>query len=352
MEETKVFLLDHIRRYPKLRPQDLLKALHQSVFGCGHFITDEASAFEFLRQESEAPAPSVEIEPLDGDYCRVPLGYLRHTGLSQETLFRLFVLSAEVPDVSTTGLEEKLAALTELAEANLLPFPAAEMRAAISQWRNEGFPLCRHSQAFRDAYRPTYRVIRKEFLWFLPLLAAIDRTVQNQSRTVVAIEGGSASGKSTLSAMLSRIYGCTVFHMDDFFLRPEQRTPERFSEPGGNVDRERLLAEVLDPLTRGAPIHYQRYDCHTQALQPSVEVIPKALTIVEGAYSMHPLLANHYNLSAFLKISPELQHQRILTRNGPEFAERFFTMWIPLETAYFEALDPAGRCDLILEVPQ
>ena len=33
--------------------------------------------------------------------------------------------------------------------------------------------------------------------------------------------------------------------MDDFFLRPEQRRPERFAEPGGNVDRERFAAEVL-----------------------------------------------------------------------------------------------------------
>jgi hypothetical protein len=67
---------------------------------------------------------------------------------------------------------------------------------------------------------------------------------------------------------------------------------------------------------------------------------------------MHPLLANHYDLSVFLRISPDLQHRRILNRNGPAMAERFFSMWVPLETTYFEALDPAGRCDLILEVPQ
>ena len=37
--------------------------------------------------------------------------------------------------------------------------------------------------------------------------------------------------------------------MDDFFLRPEQRTEERLKEVGGNVDRERFLEEVARPLT-------------------------------------------------------------------------------------------------------
>ena len=65
---------------------------------------------------------------------------------------------------------------------------------------------------------------------------------------VIAIEGGSASGKTTLGALLETLYDCTVFHMDDFFLRPEQRTPERYAEVGGNIDRERFLEEVLIPL--------------------------------------------------------------------------------------------------------
>ena len=36
--------------------------------------------------------------------------------------------------------------------------------------------------------------------------------------------------------------------MDDFFLPPALRTPERRSEPGGNVHYERFLTEVLPNL--------------------------------------------------------------------------------------------------------
>ena len=60
------------------------------------------------------------------------------------------------------------------------------------------------------------------------LLARIDCLMAERERVIVAVDGGSASGKTTLGALLQSVYACPVFHMDDFFLRPEQRTPERF----------------------------------------------------------------------------------------------------------------------------
>ena len=67
-------------------------------------------------------------------------------------------------------------------------------------------------------------------------------------RIIIAIDGRCASGKSALASNLENELGCAVFHMDDFFLRPEQRTPQRYAEPGGNVDRERFWEEILEPL--------------------------------------------------------------------------------------------------------
>lgn len=83
-----------------------------------------------------------------------------------------------------------------------------------------------------------------------------------------------------------------------------------------------------------------------------MEVPQTPLTVVEGAYSLHPALAEAYDLTVFLRISPELQRERLLKRNGPDGAERFLSVWVPLENAYFAALDPARRCDLILEVTE
>lgn len=349
-KETTEFLLTHCAAWSALEPQDLLKALHQSVFGCGHFVTDDAKAYlrEELAAVSRTEGPNAES--LDGDFCRVHLRMLGNTGLREDTLFRLFFLSAREGCGSVALLEEKLAVLLELACEGRLPWGYEPVAAAVEQWKADGYPARHHSPAFRAAYHPAYRVIHKKFLPLLPLLAAIDRCGVDREQTVVAIEGGSASGKTTLAALLEQVYDCTVFHMDDYFLQPEQRTPQRLAEPGGNVDRERFAQEILLPLKRGENICYRPFDCQTQSLLPPVMVQPKPLVIVEGAYSMHPELAEQYDLSAFLRVPPEVQRRRIGVRNTPEMAERFFSTWIPMEHMYFDAMDTANRCDLILEV--
>ena len=58
---------------------------------------------------------------------------------------------------------------------------------------------------------------------FAPLFEKIDGILK-KGRVNLAIEGGSASGKSTLADMLTQVYDCNVFHTDDFFLQPYQRT--------------------------------------------------------------------------------------------------------------------------------
>ena len=57
----------------------------------------------------------------------------------------------------------------------------------------------------------------------------IDMLLEEKDFAVVAIDGKCTSGKTTLASKLAELYDCNMFHMDDFFLRPEQRTPERFA---------------------------------------------------------------------------------------------------------------------------
>ena len=239
--------------------------------------------------------------------------------------------------------------LLELIKEGTLPFKERDVREAIEEWKADGFPACHHSEEFRNAYFPAYRVIKKEYALFLSLFVKIDNMLQRGSVNL-AIEGGCASGKSTLGKLLKQVYDCTVFHMDDFFLQPKQRTRERLEEPGGNVDRERFLQEVLSPLSQNIPIEYRSFDCHTLTLQPSIMLFPKKLNVVEGVYCMHPELEQYYNLSVFLDITPKQQKERIRKRNSKELAERFFNEWIPMEQRYFEAMDVKKRCDINIEI--
>lgn len=341
-------ILAHCREYPRLRLADLFKFLYQSTHGCEHMIASPERVIDYIRKEAESsPMDAPCVRPLCGSYSRVFLSCLG-TGLRADTLGKLFCLSAKHEGGAGEMLEKSLAVLLSLAEREVLPFEREEVFRAGEEWKAAGYPAIHHSEEFRAAYRPAYRVISNDYVPFLPLLARLD-TALARGKVTLAIEGGSASGKTTLAALLKEIYGCTVFHMDDFFLRPEQRTLERLAEIGGNVDRERFLAEVLLPLRCGETVSYRPYDCSTGEVAPPTLVEPTDLVVVEGAYSMHPDLVAHYDLSVFLRISPERQRARIEKRNSPAMAKRFFREWIPLETRYFEGTNAPERCDLVIE---
>ena len=350
-DKTKKLLMEQYDAYPAMQIRDVFKFLHQSAFGCEHLVSSLEKAVSYIKEEYEGIdcTQSKRIEPLDGDYSRVPLTLLAD-GLSADTLSKLFYMSAKKEDGAAL-LKEKLNAARELIAEKHLPFDADAFDRAADEWEGEGFPAVRHSDAFREAYKPAYRVIANAYVPFIPLFAELDRRLA-KGPVRLAIEGGSASGKTTLSAILTEVYDCTAFHMDDFFLRMEQRTPERYAEIGGNVDRERFLSEVLEPMSKGEPVIYQPFDCSKMALGEKETVIPKRFAFTEGAYSMHPELSPYYDFSVFLDISPELQRARILRRNSPQFAERFFNEWIPYEKRYFSEFCIPEKCDMRIEIRQ
>ena len=178
----------------------------------------------------------------------------------------------------------------------------------------------------------------------------IDTLLQKKEQVIIAIDGNCTAGKTTLATKLAEVYDCNVFHMDDFFLRPEQRTPERYAEVGGNVDYERFMEEVMLPLKTGKIFSYRPFDCSTFTLAQPVTVTPKKLNLIEGTYSHHPYFGNPYDLKVLLTVTPEIQRERILQR--PEFLhKRFFEEWIPMENRYFDVLklsaDPKDSKEIV-----
>lgn len=185
---------------------------------------------------------------------------------------------------------------------------------------------------------------------FEPIIEKIKSLPRESAPVIVAIDGRCASGKTTATAAVSGKLGCAVFHMDDFFLRPEQRTAERLSTPGGNVDYERFFDEILKPLKSSEKeITYRPFSCKTQSLCDAVKVSVTPVCIVEGSYSCHPALREYYDLKVFLTVSPSEQMKRIISREGDAVAAVFKEKWIPLEEKYFSACEIEKSCDIVIE---
>ncbi len=169
--------------------------------------------------------------------------------------------------------------------------------------------------------------------------------VKNE-RLLIAIDGKCASGKTTLAEHIGQQIDCNIFHTDDYFLRPEQRTKDRLNEPGGNIDRERFSLEIIIPVLQGKDFYYYPYNCRKGALDDPIRSECKPINIIEGAYSCHPAMREYYDLRIFLSVSADKQLERLRKRENAESLEKFISKWIPLEERYFSSLNIPGHCDM------
>ena len=146
---------------------------------------------------------------------------------------------------------------------------------------------------------------------FKPAVDEINEIVKQEDNTdrpiLVAIDGRCGSGKTTLGEYLKGQFDCNLFHMDDFFLRMEQRTPDRMKETGGNVDYERFYETVLIPVQKKESVCYQPFSCKEWRLLDAYEIPYKRINIIEGSYSLHPYFGKPYQLKIFMNIASDVQ---------------------------------------------
>lgn len=224
--QTRAFLLAHCQAYPRLELTDLFKALYQSACGCEHLVGDASAAAAYITDEAASckPHSGAVIEPLDGEYVRVHLDILKD-GLSADTFARLFACSAEHHDGAKALLEEKLDVLLRLAARGEIPFSLEATRAAVDAGKKAGLPACHHSETFRRAYAPAYRLMKAEYARLLPLLSRIDAALRDSDRVLLALDGACASGKTTLAAFSRSCMAAPCFIWMTSFSVPSSARP-------------------------------------------------------------------------------------------------------------------------------
>lgn len=351
----KEILLKNCAKYPQMQVQDAVKLLYQSEFGGGHMISDIGKSLDRICEESLKNASQFDkdrqksinyksepYEFIGNGICRIYLSAL-DDGLRPETLNQMFVWTAKHKTGTVAGFERKLEVLLDCCRSGELSWSVEEVQRYLSAYKMQGYPVVSHSDVYRETYQPSYRVVDEKFVRYYPVILEIDRALMRAEKVVaagkpltVSIDGMCGAGKSTLGSLLSQIYDCNLFHMDDFFLRSEQRTSQRYAEAGGNIDYERFKEEVLDHLSDPDGLTYQVFDCGKRALGERRHVPYKSLNVIEGSYSQHPYFGEVYDLKFFCGIEPKEQLRRIERRNGRAMLEMFQSQWIPMENQYLE----------------
>ena len=151
-----------LEKYPESEPQDIVKLLYQREFGPAHAISDPERTLNWLKEEyaSCVQEEDCPFEYIGGGYARLHLARLDANGIAPEKAADAFVKSA-VPAGDKKAFAEML---TELAQDELVKELCPGLPAYIEDYIAADCPAVHHSESFREAYRPAYRVVKPELL--------------------------------------------------------------------------------------------------------------------------------------------------------------------------------------------
>ena len=169
MKFVNQLLSAHLVRYPAMQLDDIYKLLHQAALGPGHAVDNSAAARKRLDQElaalAEGPAePLPDIISPDGRLARVHLRSYLAAGGNPDALHRAFVETANSYPASPDKLAKFCDCLGDLAAAGGIPFAREDVLAYFEKISGDGYPAVHHSDAFRRAYQPAYRVVAVDLL--------------------------------------------------------------------------------------------------------------------------------------------------------------------------------------------
>jgi hypothetical protein len=159
----EALLMEHHTRYPLSTERDWYKLIHQAVLGPEHLMGPNAHAR--LEEEFEAieAAEGELLEPIGLGNCRARL-HLRPAkalGIRTDAIFEAMI-GGEVSRMESRARLQGILART--AEWMVIHNHAVSelFKKYAEQLANEGFPAAHHSEDYRAAYRPSYRVIVRE----------------------------------------------------------------------------------------------------------------------------------------------------------------------------------------------
>ena len=160
MEELRAILIAHAKRYPLMQPTDAVKLIYQNEFGGGHLIRDEQACLNYLRREYadlEKDPTAPLYEDIGNGIVRVNLAAVKAEDL--ERLGRAFIDSAAKHKGTMDSFLNKLEVLRTLTAEGVFAFDLDALNSYLSEYEAAGYPAVSHSEQYRQAYKPAYRII-------------------------------------------------------------------------------------------------------------------------------------------------------------------------------------------------
>ncbi|MDO9545543.1 MAG: hypothetical protein Q7J07_02190 [Pelolinea sp.] len=169
---TEVFnlLISHLNRYPDMDVQDAYVLIYQGAMGAYYYSADpkefEERLFrEFEETEADENQALWEMIRPDGELVRVHFAPLKARSGKPQALSTLCLWTASIFKTDKKDLTDGWDTFSRLCADNRCRKFSIEEVTEFTDWLVENnFPILRHSPAYRAAYHPHYRLVKREFL--------------------------------------------------------------------------------------------------------------------------------------------------------------------------------------------
>lgn len=191
---------------------------------------------------------------------------------------------------------------------------------------------------------------------FEDIIFQINKLVKSSDIPVlVAIDGRSGAGKSTVAKKIIQELGGTEINSDNFWVGGsndiwDKRSPQEKADKA--IDWMRLRTEVLEVLLSGNIAYWHSFDWDKgQGLSPEESISnPTKLIVLDGAYSTRPELQDLIDLSILVEVLDDIDRRnRLVNRENQDYMRDWHSRWDVAEDYYFGNIRQREKFDLIFQ---
>ncbi len=192
------------------------------------------------------------------------------------------------------------------------------------------------------------------------VIIKIKEKLENRTTPLlVALDGRSGVGKSTISESIAKEFNGVVVLGDNFYSGGEgglergwdKYSPEDKAERA--IDWKRMRKEALEPLlnSKVALYHPFNFAAGVGFADTVITLNPAKVIILDGAYSTRPELTDIIDLTILVEVLDDHRRARLLEREGHEFMSEWHKRWDVAEDYFFTHIRPKSSFDIVITNP-
>jgi uridine kinase len=188
---------------------------------------------------------------------------------------------------------------------------------------------------------------------------AIERLRHERTPIIVAIDGGSGAGKSTIAASLAREVHAVVVSQDDFYsahISDEGWEARSIAARVSDVIDWQRVRGVLVALRSRQRATWRLIDFEAGVRPDGTYSMsdqfasrePSDVILLDGAYSASPAVEDLVDLTVLIDVPLGERHRRLDRREDAAFLRDWHARWDPVEAYYFTHVRPRASFDIVI----